>query len=208
MTSPIVTELCSTASPWLALVLCLQRLMAWRGFNLRGEGQLLVAGGVALAVLLIPVERVAVARWISGINANFSVSLLAALIVAVCERAFARTWFSSRDWDACWIFGAVGGLALYPLALGLSGFDPYEWGWHVSPLFAIMAVLTGWLLWKQIRFGFVLLLAAAAFQLHLLESTNYWDYLLDPIYVLVSFVVLIRRPLSARAARRVPQGTP
>ena len=208
MTSPIVTELCSTASPWLALVLCLQRLMAWRGFNLRGGGQLLVAGGVALAVLLIPVERVAVARWITGINANFSVSLLAALVVAVYERAFARTWFSSRDWDACWIFGAIGGLTLYPLALGLSRFDPYEWGWHVGPLFAIMAVLTGWLLWKQNRFGVVLLLAAAAFQLHLLESTNYWDYLLDPIYVLVSFVALIRRPLSARAARRVPQGTP
>ena len=33
---------------------------------------------------------------------------------------------------------------------------------------------------------FVLLLAAMAFQLQLLESANYWDYLLDPIYSLVS----------------------
>src|SRR5262245_6634181 len=128
MTSPIVMELCSTASPWLALVLCLQRLMAWRGFIVRGGGRLLIAGGVALAVLLIPVERVAVARWITGINANFSIPLLAILVVAVYERAFARTLFSSKDWNACWIFGAVGGLALYPLALGLSPFDPYEWG--------------------------------------------------------------------------------
>src|SRR4030095_13153531 len=111
MTSPIVTELCSTASAWLALVLCLQRLMAWRGFMSRG-GQLLVAGGIALAVLLIPAERVAVARWITAINANFSVSPLATLFVAVYERAFGRTWFSSRDWDACWMFGAVSGLAL------------------------------------------------------------------------------------------------
>jgi hypothetical protein len=208
MTSPIVTELCSTASPWLAIVLCLQRLMAWRGFRLRGGGQLFVAGGVGLAILLIPVERIAVARWITGINANFSVALLATLVVTVYERAFARMWFSPRDWDACWMFGAVGGLALYPFAFGLSRLDLYEWGWHGSPLFAIMAVLTGWLLWKQLRFGFVLLCAAAAFQLQLLESTNYWDYLLDPIYVLVSFVMLIRRPFSVRAARRVPQGSP
>jgi hypothetical protein len=205
MTRNFVTVLFAAACPWLALMLCLQQLAGWRGFTLRG-GLLLSSAGVALAVLLIPIEGISIARWIAGINANFSIPLTAILTVAVCERVFARPVFAQVDWTACWSFGAIGGLALYPLALGLSSFDPYEWGWHFSPLFVIIAALTVWLIWKQNRFGFLLLLAATAFHLRLLESTNYWDYLLDPFYGCVSFVVLIRRLLSAGAHRRVQQG--
>jgi hypothetical protein len=79
---------------------------------------------------------------------------------------------------------------LYPLALGLGKFDPYEWGWSFSPLFAGVAVLTGWLVWKQNRFGILLLLAIVAYHLQLLESTNYWEYLLDPVYCLLAILAL------------------
>ena len=120
-------------------------------------------------------------------------------IPARYREALAEGVVLTRGIDRC--------LALYPLALGLGSFDPYEWGWHFSPLFVIVAALTVWLTWKQNRFGFLLLLAAVAFHLRLLESTNYWDYVLDPIYCLVSFVVLIRHQLSADAHRRVQQGT-
>jgi hypothetical protein len=202
MTRDFVIALFSAACPWLALVLCLQHLAGSRGFTLRCAGQLLLTGVVALAILLIPIEGISIARWIAGVNANFSIPLTVILAVAVCERAFARSVFAQRDWTTCWSFGAIGGLALYPLALGLGSFDPYEWGWHFSPLFVIVAALTVWLTWKQNRFGFLLLLAAVAFHLRLLESTNYWDYVLDPIYCLVSFVVLIRQLLSVNAHRR------
>jgi MFS family permease len=207
MTSHIVTEVCSAAGPWLALMLCLQQLARWRGFTLRGGRLLLLTGGVALAVLLIPVEGVAVARWIAGVNANFSVPLIAILVVAVYERAFTRSLFSSSDWTACWIFGAICGLALYPLALGLSRFDPYEWGWHFSPLFVVVCALTVWLIWKQNQFGLLLLVAAVAFHLGVLESTNYWDYLLDPIYALVSCIVVIRRVAVLTASNKTLAGT-
>ncbi len=37
------------------------------------------------------------------------------------------------------LFGALGGLALYPFALGVGSIDPYEWGWRFSPLFVVIA---------------------------------------------------------------------
>jgi len=93
---------------------------------------------------------------------------------------------------------------LYPLALGWGKFDPYGWGWYFSPLFLAGATLTGLLVWRNNRFGLLLLLSILAFHLRLLESTNYWDYLLDPVYCLVSVFALGRR-LIARFRRPKPQ---
>ena len=89
------------------------------------------------------------------------------------------------------------------MALGLGSVDPYEWGWQFSPLFVVMGVLTAWLLWRGYRFGLVLLIAGAAFHLRLLESTNYWDYLLDPVYFVVSIIATSRR-LTSRVRDVVP----
>lgn len=193
MSHQVVPGLVSVVCPWLALVLCLQCVAAWRGVSVRGRTLMLSSGAVALVVLLLPVNGIVIAHWVAGISANFSIPLTGMLAVSVCERAFSKRILSVQDWRAAWSFGAIGGLALYPLALGLSSFDPYEWGWHVSPLFVLMAVLTSWLIWKQNRFGLLLLLAVVAFHLRLLESTNYWDYLVDPLYCLASLVVLGRR---------------
>ena len=129
----------------------------------------------------------------------------------VWERVFERSLLAEREWTTAWSFGAIGGLALYPMALGLGSFDPYEWGWPFSPLFVVIGALTVLLIWKQNRFGVLLVLAAVAFQLHLLESTNYWDYLLDPIYSLVSivwlaggFVTSMRSSRTKRYSKTLP----
>lgn len=166
------------------------------------------------AALLVGIDRgwrarcagsgIAIARWVTSINANFSIPFTGLLAVTVWERAFANKIFSARDWSASWTFGAVGGLALYPMALGLGKFDTYEWGWNFSPLFTGIAALTGLLVWKQNRFGILLVLAIVAYRLRLLESTNYWEYLLDPVYCLVSILVLSWRLGNCCRRRRQP----
>jgi hypothetical protein len=186
MSRQLLTEVFAATCPWLVLVLCLQQVANRFRWQVRGWNLLLVPGAIAALVLLLPIGGLAIARWVAAVSANFSIPLSSVLAVAVWERAFARAAFSEKDWTTAWIFGAVAGLAIYPLALGLSSFDPYEWGWRFSPLFIVIGALTAQLIWKQNRFGFVLLLAVIAFQLRLLESSNYWDYLVDPIYCLVS----------------------
>jgi hypothetical protein len=219
MNDAVVAWVFSAMCPWLALLLCVQRLIAWRGVALRGWPLLIVSGVVAVGVLLIPVERIALARWVASISPNFSVPLTGLLAIATWERAFARPVLTQRDRNAAWTFGGVAGLLLYPFALGVSRIDPYEWGWSASPLFIVVGMLTAWLIWRRNRFGLLLLLAVIAFHLQLLESSNYWDYLIDPIYWLASLAVLGTRALSrgtsfrlVRAAYRPgpvhgPQGT-
>jgi hypothetical protein len=201
MSRAIVIEVCAAICPWLAFVWCLQRVMRLRKLPFRGFTWLTLTGAIAAGVMLVPVQGLVIARWVAGLNANFSIPLTSMLALIVWEQAFDRETFSEREWTTAWGFGAIGGLALYPMALGLGSFDPYQWGWPFSPLFIFIAALTVWLVWRENRFGILLLLCAAAFQLQLLESTNYWDYLLDPIYSLVSLGWFVGRLVSTRSSR-------
>src|SRR4029453_11668127 len=120
--SQAVTGFVSAICPWLILILCLQRIARWRGWPWRGRVLLWVPAATALVILLLPINGVMIARWMAGISANFSIPFTCLLAVAAYERAFATPVSSAKDWIAGWSFGAAGGLALYPLALGLSGF--------------------------------------------------------------------------------------
>jgi hypothetical protein len=190
MSQPTLKLVLSSVCPWLILVLGLQGLAGCSGVKARGWGRLSGLGLIAAGPLMLPVQAVAVADWVRGLSANFSLPFTGLLAVAVWQIEFHRPLFARRDWFAGWTFGALAGLALYPFALGLGRFDPYEWGWGFSPLFVMSAVLTAWLLWKYNRFGLLLLLAIGVYHLRLLESRNYWDYLLDPVYCLASIVAL------------------
>jgi hypothetical protein len=176
--------------PWLLLLLALQVLAGAFGPRKRGWPRLLILALVAAGLLQIPIKGVTVAEWVCGIIADFSIPFTGLLAVAGWEGEFQTKLFSRADWTAAWAFGAVAGLGLYPLALGWGSFDPYEWGWGFSALFVIAGGLTALLLWKQNRFGLLLLLAVVAYQLRLLESANYWDCLLDPVYCIVSLLAL------------------
>jgi hypothetical protein len=197
MSGDVLVNLFAAACPALVLTLGFQRAVASMRWSMRGWKLLLVPGALAAGLLLLPIGGIVVARWVAGVSANFSMPFIGTLAVAAWERAFSRRIFSERDWETAWGFGAVGGLGLYPLALGVGSVDPYEWGWRFSPLFVVIGALTVRLIWKQNRFGLLLLLAAVAFHLRLLESTNYWDYLLDPVYCMASLVAL-GRGLAAR----------
>jgi hypothetical protein len=197
----------SAICPWLVLLWGLRALARRAAPKWRGWPRLALLGTAAAGILLIPHQGIPIVLWLRGLNANFSIPFLGLLAVAVWEGEFGRKWFSKADWAAAWVFGSVAGFALYPLALGWGRFDPYEWGWRFGPLFVAIGVLTALLLWKQNRFGFLLLLAIAAWHLRLLESVNYWDYLLDPVYCLASLLAVTWQ-LVARGRRGDLRGLP
>ena len=203
MNHALVTTLFSLLCPWLALVRLLQWL-ASGAIRRRGPVRLVILGVAAIGILAVPVGGFTLAGWIRGIEANFSIPLTALLAVGVWENEFPQKLLDTKEKLTGWAFGFLAGLVLYPLAFGLSNFDPYTWGWSFSPLFIASAVLSALLIWKQNRFGVVLVLAILAYHLRLLESQNYWDYLLDPFYFLASLLVLAVHPLL-RARKQAPQ---
>ena len=197
MSDATVSMAFSALGPWLVVVLAVQRLIGWRWPAFRGRLLLIVPAALALGILFVPVDEIAIARWVAAVSASFGVPFVGLLAIAVWERAFARTLFEPRDRNAAWMFAAIAGLLLYPFALGVSSIDPYEWGWYRSPLFVIVGLLTAWLIWTRNRFGVLLLAAIVAYHLRLGESSNYWDYLIDPVYWFASLVAVARRALVA-----------
>ncbi len=199
MTHQAMAAMWAAVFPWLVLVLGLQRVVKGTALMKHGWTALLAPGVIAAGILLIPVQGATVARWVASVVASVSVPLAGLMALTVWRRAFGTQPLTRREWGTAWMFGAVAGLLLYPAALGVGRVDPYEWGWYFSPLFVASGVLTAWLIWRQNRFGLLLLLAVAAFQLHILESSNYWDYLIDPIYFGASLIGLAKWWRTRRA---------
>ena len=91
---------------------------------------------------------------------------------------------------------------LYPLALGLTPWDPYDLGYRPVLLACLLFPL---ILAAVIRERYLvagsLMAAILAFSLSLLESSNLWDYLLDPclaVYTLSAGARLVLRTLVSR----------
>jgi hypothetical protein len=81
--------------------------------------------------------------------------------------------------------------------MGPQNFDAYALGWpwlfwnSSLVLFGSVAVTAAVLIWRGNRFGYVLLLTMAAYSVGFQESTNLWDYLLDPVFGAVSLLSVL-----------------
>lgn len=159
---------------------------------------------LACAATIVPVQGLPLGRWLHGYNANFCIPLVAVLLGVILKPWLKRPLFNEQaDRTSCW-FGCVAGLLLYPFALGLGSFDPYALGWQWPGVTCVAAVLAVFLIWRDNSFGLVLLAAGVAWQVGCLESDNAWDYLVDPLYVALSFIGLMLL-LSQAARKRKPE---
>ena len=154
----------------------------------------LTVAAAAAGVMLVPIMDLQLWNWVFSYYPNPSLPILGLLIAQRSPRFLGVTIFQSADWWATWIFGAVVGSLVYlqPLIFG-RGIDFHYWGWHSNYAAAALALTAiVFLAWGN-RFGVLLVAALVAFGLGALESSNCWDYVVDPIYWLASVVVIVRR---------------
>jgi hypothetical protein len=87
---------------------------------------------------------------------------------------------------------AVVGIVLYSTALGFSRWDMYRSGYQ--PVLTLLLLITVFLLWfwGYPAASVLILLGIAAHRLHLTESDNLWDYLVDPFVILYAIIWVIR----------------
>lgn len=161
---------------------------------------------IAVAALAImPVAGLPLGRWLHGFNANFSIPFVALLLDFTTAPLLRRPLFDGAAKRAALWFGIASGLCLYPAALGLGPYDPYALGWRSPGVAAAAAIVGTVLVLRDNIFGIVLLIAGAMWQIGCLESDNAWDYLIDPIYWLLSIVNLGRLWLPPHLPK-VPRG--
>ena len=153
--------------------------------------------GTCILVTVVPIGGLTVNRWVAGVLPGFSVPLLALLVHGTGRALGGAGILRTAECRTLLGFGAAGGVLLYPAALGLGGWDPYAVGWGASWLFGAAGALAALMLVRGNRLGAVLLVAIGLWHLHGLESANYWDYLVDPVFavtaVLMSLWSVVRR---------------
>jgi hypothetical protein len=90
-------------------------------------------------------------------------------------------------------------LIFYPLALGLGMIDPYAWGYSSLGLFIgvlVLALVCGLVGWT--KGVWIIALAVLAWAGHWHESTNLWDYVLDPLLAIWAVIALVNTILRKR----------
>ncbi len=137
----------------------------------------------ALALLSLPIEGIPVAGYARGIGGELSVTTLLLLASSIVALAGGPKLHDRGELETLAAFVLSGAAFLYPMALGLTSFDPYALGYpdgiRVFLLALAPVAFFAWLRGRLLLL-FAIVLALAAFRFELLESRNLWDYLLEP----------------------------
>ena len=205
MTPPVSTDLTGLAGLALALAAVPLAIPAVRRLPPFRRALLLAT---AAAVVLVPFGPLPWAAYVRGVTGDLSITTLVLCGGAILRSLNGRPKSDEppQMWGLTLI--AVAALALYPMALGVGLFDPYRLGygspWFVGGLFAV--ALAAWQ-FRRPEIAVSLALATLAWTLDWYESTNLWDYLLDPLVSFYALGAVTRRGFGrlVQVCRRTPR---
>lgn len=162
----------------------------------------LLASAVAV-VVLVPFGGLPLAAYVRGVIGDLSITSLVLLILTILRPLFGWPPSSTKAKLALHALITVAALGLYPLALGMGYFDPYRLGY--GSLWLVSALLLVALVAYSRRLTVVTLsiaLAVFAWGLGWYESSNLWDYLLDPLVSAYAVSAVSRHSVQALLKQR------
>jgi hypothetical protein len=152
----------------------------------RRRGWLLAA---LFVVVLIPLGGMPLAGYVRGVSGDLSITTLVLLGASVLHTQ--RGWRVLPGRDKLLLLLAVAAAGFYPLALGWGEYDPYRLGYGSYWMLAYLLGLALLAAWKGVSaITFILAAAVLAWSLGWYESTNLWDYLLDPLVAIYALAAL------------------
>jgi hypothetical protein len=153
-------------------------------------------GVLALVICILPVSGLPLWRSVFAVWGNPSVPLLSLVVAALIQRWWGVTLLSPVDRRAIWEAGAVAGTVLYFHSVLFGGLDLYFLGWDRRVFVTAILIATIVLIGRGHRTGVVLLLVLVAMAAGVLESTNGWDYLVDPVFWLIGVGVSLKAAIA------------
>ena len=155
-----------------------------------------------MGLAILPINNLTLLAYIRAGLGDLSITSMILLCLMIATSYTGRQYFSGHDRHQLYNSVLIGAAMLYPLGLGLSPFDTYALGYGNLPMFGVLLLFSGYLLWRQTLFVLtLLLLAIAAYLVNALPSTNLWDYLLDPWLAMLSLVSGIKQLATRLHAR-------
>lgn len=158
-----------------------------------------VQAGAALAciaLMLIPIDGLIIAGYVRGVIGDPSVTTMILFWCLMTRRLTGREIFDERNLVATMGLVLFGAVFLYPMAMGFGPWDPYALGFASWPfiLTLLLIALLAW--WRYLYLPLLcIVLGMVAFAVGLFEATNLWNYLIDPIAVMLAAGWAIERGL-------------
>lgn len=141
-----------------------------------------------LIVLLVPVDGLVLAGHLRGLWGDLSITTMAILLLYIAAPG-ALPRRPAIAWRYALVFLVA--VPLYGaqfLPIPMMQRDAYELGWEPQPLLALIALAAASAAlarrWCS-RWALVAAAAMGGYALGFLESSNLWDYLVDPLFLLV-----------------------
>jgi hypothetical protein len=163
---------------------------------------------VCAAALCVPLGDLSAAEYYRGAVGDFSALTFLLLAASVWQHLAGRPVLRRGDLVAVFTCTTIAGLVLYPMTMGVGPVDSYAWGYRPLVLLAVLFALTLLARWRGNRAAVLVPLVVLAWCAGLLESTNLWDYLLDPFLAMYGLAwlvkILIQRLFARRSAAACP----
>jgi hypothetical protein len=165
--------------------------------------------GAAVSLLPIPARRpvALVAAAVASLTLAPAMSgLIGAPSFTLTQMALLQIFAPAKipkDRAAALVLVIVAAI-FYPLALGLSAFDPFDIGYHPLPLLIATAVL-GLGLAARRKAGLMAILGFDLIAYACGIFDNLWSALFDPILVMLAIVVLVRAAILRYSGRTEPK---
>lgn len=148
---------------------------------------LLVSGLISL----VPLGELSLAEYVLSVNPNFSIGSYALVLVGLAPYLTQKELLTGRQLQLFCLWSLIWSAVLYASYFNLVSYDLYAQGYRFSGWFLIPASLTVILLWGDSPLFWIFLAYIAAFNLKLLPSPNFFDYLTDGFLFLASLTLVV-----------------
>jgi hypothetical protein len=145
----------------------------------------------SLAIALYPVRGLSVSDYILSLNPSFSIGSIAFLLIIASNRLIKKRLLLHKDLMIFSGWNILISLIVFIPALGFTGQDIYASGYGFSLLFVVMALVTIFLVYKKSPLSYIFIAYIVTFNLQLLPSANFFDYITDGVLFFISLGVLI-----------------
>lgn len=177
---PPLTDLVALLGIDLVLCAGCLRLLNWQ-FGVTPWTKWLTAACFVLALIPLGTAQLPLVAYVRGISSDLSITLVVLAGLGLVRRLRGLRGIDRAERMAVNTAVAAAALFLYPLALGWGDWDPYRAGWGAPGMLVALLAISVFCWIQGLRLLPVLVAAALlAWSFDLLESTNLWDYLIDP----------------------------
>jgi hypothetical protein len=142
-------------------------------------------------ISLTPLGGISLTGYILSINPVFSVGSTCLLLAIVWKRFGGTSYLSKLDLLLFATWNIAVSLYLYISHLGFIGYDLYRYGYGFSLLFVLTACLTVLLALSKSPIAWIFISYILAYDLRLLHSDNFFDYITDGVLFIISVVILV-----------------